>query len=972
MLGRQQIAGIPTAISELFKNAHDAYADHVEVDYFRSEGLFVLRDDGIGMTRDEFEGRWLTIGTESKLNSRSMPPPPPDPDKRPRPLLGEKGIGRLAIAVIGPQVLVLTRATRGDDRHPLVAAYMHWGLFECPGVDLDDIEIPIREFEPGTLPGGDNVRDMVSEFAENLDRLGSYMGEDRLGQIRQDIERFQVDPQVIDGDLGAPSLGGNGRGTHFLIMPASDLLEDDIDAETTARASPLQKSLLGFTNTMTPDHEEPVIRCAFRDYRTDDAHNDLIGENEFFTPDEFLNADHHFVGEFDEYGQFRGKVSIYGEEDEYSVTWPKARGIPTKCGPFRFRLAEVMGNQSETTVPFDEYARMVSKMRRIGGLYVYREGIRILPYGDTDFDWLDIEFNRSKGAGYYHFSYRRMFGVVEITNERNAALHEKAGREGFRENQAYRQFRDILKNFLLKVAADFFREGGARAEDFEARKAELKRLDKARKTREKQVTARKAKLVEELQTFFRDCDAGTPQQEAINLSEEAERDLERILQLEDQARAAEGLLELEADSRRKLAELQDRYRIAKPRIGLSQSVLRDWDNYCREIDGLEQKVFAPARSLIENLIGDRARQARIELDRRLRIERSLEELEKEARRATRHERTETRRALDTVTDEVHAATRDSMREVDDVIKDVSGALQRTDFSALQDAELVSQRGELEQKIILIKEQTAAFLQFVRNQLEAVDCSRDGVSQLDQLEALEQRAVALEEQAETDLQLTQLGMAIEIINHEFESNVRSIRDNLRRLKAWADVNADMEQLYNNIRAGFDHLDGYLTLFTPLHRRLYRKEVVFSGADIAKFLSDLFGERFRRHSIDLQATSAFKHRQITGYPSSFYPVFVNLIDNAVFWLEDRSDRRTITLDADGNDLLVRDNGPGVAERDREAIFELGFTRKPAGRGMGLHISREVMAKIGWQLTLDPTAPGEGAVFRLHPESAEGEQE
>ena len=30
MLGRQQIAGIPTAISELFKNAHDAYADHVE------------------------------------------------------------------------------------------------------------------------------------------------------------------------------------------------------------------------------------------------------------------------------------------------------------------------------------------------------------------------------------------------------------------------------------------------------------------------------------------------------------------------------------------------------------------------------------------------------------------------------------------------------------------------------------------------------------------------------------------------------------------------------------------------------------------------------------------------------------------------------------------------------------------------------------------------------------------------------
>ena len=54
MLGRQQIAGIPTAISEIFKNAHDAYADTVEVDYFRWERLFVVRDDGVGMTYNEF------------------------------------------------------------------------------------------------------------------------------------------------------------------------------------------------------------------------------------------------------------------------------------------------------------------------------------------------------------------------------------------------------------------------------------------------------------------------------------------------------------------------------------------------------------------------------------------------------------------------------------------------------------------------------------------------------------------------------------------------------------------------------------------------------------------------------------------------------------------------------------------------------------------------------------------------------
>ncbi|WHL29907.1 ATP-binding protein [Pseudomonas juntendi] len=69
MLGRQQIAGIPNAIHELFKNAHDAYAEKVEVDYFRRNRVLVLRDDGYGMTRHDVENRWLTLGTESRVNA---------------------------------------------------------------------------------------------------------------------------------------------------------------------------------------------------------------------------------------------------------------------------------------------------------------------------------------------------------------------------------------------------------------------------------------------------------------------------------------------------------------------------------------------------------------------------------------------------------------------------------------------------------------------------------------------------------------------------------------------------------------------------------------------------------------------------------------------------------------------------------------------------------------------------------------
>ena len=112
-----------------------------------------------------------------------------------------------------------------------------------------------------------------------------------------------------------------------------------------------------------------------------------------------------------------------------------------------------------------------------------------------------------------------------------------------------------------------------------------------------------------------------------------------------------------------------------------------------------------------------------------------------------------------------------------------------------------------------------------------------------------------------------------------------------------------------------------------------------------------------------------KTITGYPSSFYPVFVNLVDNAIFWLKNRTSEKTIQLGIDGDDMLISDTGPGISERDRESIFELGFTRKPGGRGMGLHISRNVLQRVGYTLTLDHRND-EGATFRIAPFQEEAE--
>ena len=973
MLGRQQIAGIPTAISELFKNAHDAYADKVEIDYYRSDGLFVLRDDGIGMTEAEFAERWLTIGTDSRLDLQESSHFY-DAGKPRRPILGEKGIGRLAVAAIGPQVLVLTRARRNDTLSDLTAAFINWSLFACPGIDLDDIRIPIRSFRGGELPNGEDVAEMVADFRHGNEQLRTRIDSVQYQRVDRELGQFTVDPQAIDGYLRAPTLRGSGSGTHFILTPASNLLAEDIDGDPNVdKASPLMKALLGFANTMSIDESEPVIRTAFRDHKSDVICDELITEREFFTREEFRNADHQVTGGFDEYGQFTGLVTIYGDTiKDHVIPWRNPDGRPTACGPFDLSFAAIEGEARHSTLPPEEHAFIVHKTNRLGGLYLYRDGIRILPYGDTDYDWLDIEFRRTKSASYYYFSHRKMFGVLEIDSKRNAGIREKAGREGFQENKAYRQLRSILRNFLVQMAADFFRKEGPHSDRFETRKSDLEKTELDRRRRERLVSVKRRQLTNDLGTFFERVDRGEPEDQALKLSQKVEDQLRNALRLEDRQQAAQEIIRVERSAAADLRDLESRYRVPRPKIALTKALEREWHEYTATSAELETNVFRGMRESIEDLISDEAAKARLALDHRLRTEAALNELAEHARKATRDRGAEARRKADSVALDVRAAAKACIRDVESALRSVIADFQRTESSPLESDEFRRMREGLESKIREVWEKRSERLESIRSQLDAIDLSGEASTLEDQLVAVEQRNVLLEEEAAVDLQLAQLGMAVEIINHEFRATVGSLRNNLRGLKAWADVNRELEVLYRNIRASFDHLDGYLTLLTPLHRRLYRKEVDILGSEIYTFLKDLFNERLARHRVRMSRTDAFSESVTTGYPSSFYPVFVNLVDNAIFWLSQRnlSVERTIELDAVQGMYRIHDSGPGIHRRDREAIFEYGFTRKPGGRGMGLSVSRETLRRVGYDLMLAEPAEDGGATFLIRPRDPEGE--
>ena len=974
MLGRQQIAGIPTAISELFKNAHDAYARNVEVDYFRDDGLFVLRDDGLGMTREDFEQRWLTLGTESKIGSASLKPPPSDPDQPKRPILGEKGIGRLAIAIIGPQVLVLSRAKiDGKPSSKTIAAYIHWGLFELPGLNLEDIAIPVREFRGGTLPSGDDIKEMVDEVASTLDQLAPLSDRKRIREIRTEMDAFAVDPLEYSEYLGEPSLKGSRCGTHFYIIPADPIINDDIDnRQAINKATGFEKNLIGFTNTMAPDSKRPPIICRFRDYRDEGSPEELIGERAFFTPDEFEKVDHHLSGRFDEYGQFRGQVGVYQmKPDDYVLNWSESDGRPTECGPFRLSFAYMQGQARDSLVPPAEHTRLRRKLDRYGGLYIYRDGIRVQPYGDSDYDWLDIERNRTLGASYYFYSYRRMFGVIELSQRKNGKLTEKAGREGFRENRAYRQLRSILMNFFLQTAGDFFRKGGEHADVHIEKRGELKRNEKIRREQAKQAKQKRTVLRDALEAAFAGIDERKPEMEAESILSAVTHNVEEVLarNIPGQEKALV-LIQSEKQARERLHEIRRNLTVTKPRgVGLSRSLTNEWDSYSAQMKRLDSEVFGPFEAEIETYISAAAEKAAIPFDDIARLNSVVSTYGAGALKKMRQLRGTVNDLTEAIARTIKEETHASVSAVSHTVDEVIAELERAQGTAKGSRGLTRVREELVERIVSVYEPEREKLERLRDQLNQMNriWEQDGYDSVELTEALEEELDELKTQRDADLELAQIGMALNTISHEFDKTVGSLRNGLRKLKAWSDATPELSGLYRDIRISFDHLDGYLTLFTPLDRRLHRTRIEITGEQIFDFLSRLFQARLSRHGVALTATKKFLRSSTSCYPSSLYPPFVNLVDNAIFWLQRNYDRpRKITLDADGDDLLIRDNGPGVSARDYENIFAMNFSRKPGGRGMGLPISRETLSQVGLHLTLDPISDSEGAIFRISPDN------
>jgi signal transduction histidine kinase len=66
------------------------------------------------------------------------------------------------------------------------------------------------------------------------------------------------------------------------------------------------------------------------------------------------------------------------------------------------------------------------------------------------------------------------------------------------------------------------------------------------------------------------------------------------------------------------------------------------------------------------------------------------------------------------------------------------------------------------------------------------------------------------------------------------------------------------------------------------------------------------------------------------------------------------RTVTI-------TIEDTGPGMTDETLSRVFDLFFTTKPEGTGLGMAIARSVIDRHGGEMTLQ-SAPGSGTRVRI----------
>ncbi|HEY7495460.1 MAG TPA: ATP-binding protein, partial [Candidatus Tectomicrobia bacterium] len=168
-----------------------------------------------------------------------------------------------------------------------------------------------------------------------------------------------------------------------------------------------------------------------------------------------LTSPHYTVkGSVDETGHYTLTFKLPGQDDQEcrteQFTFPD-RHTP-QCGPFSIEL-RVWDRDSLSSLAHERGATLADVRRDLdaaAGINIYRDGFRVLPYGEPRNDWLHLDLRRVQNP-IMRLSNNQIMGYVLISADKNPQLHDQSNREGLIEGPALDDLRELVKMVLAEL-----------------------------------------------------------------------------------------------------------------------------------------------------------------------------------------------------------------------------------------------------------------------------------------------------------------------------------------------------------------------------------------------------------------------------------------------------------------------------------------------------------------------------------------
>ncbi len=172
-LGRNLYRSFMTVLGEAISNSWDADAENVWIYIDKENNSLIIKDDGDGMDKNDFQDKFLKIGYSKRKTGEIT-------TKKGRPYIGRKGIGKLALLSCAKKISVLTKTISTD--------YVG-GVIENSGLDkaiindltpdeykLGDVQQkPFKKFtkrhNKGTIIYFENINDGIKNTTNYLRKL---------------------------------------------------------------------------------------------------------------------------------------------------------------------------------------------------------------------------------------------------------------------------------------------------------------------------------------------------------------------------------------------------------------------------------------------------------------------------------------------------------------------------------------------------------------------------------------------------------------------------------------------------------------------------------------------------------------------------------------------------------------------------------------------------------------------------------